>query len=52
MNGIDNSDAKADLHELVANQTKAISDLRHEMAAITSTVDLKFRQVADASGTR
>ena len=42
----------ADLRALVANQTKAISDLRHEMAAITSTVDLKFRQVADASGTR
>lgn len=42
----------ADLRDLVANQTKAISDLRHEMAAITSTVDLKARQVADASGAR
>jgi hypothetical protein len=39
----------ADLRDLVAQQTKAISDLRHEMAAITSTVDLKPRQVADAS---
>jgi hypothetical protein len=37
----------ADLRELVAKQTQAISDLRREMVAITSTVDLKSRQVAD-----
>jgi len=41
-----------ELRDLVAQQTKAISDLRHEMAAITSTVDLKSRQVADAGNIR
>jgi hypothetical protein len=41
----------ADLRELVANQTKAISDLRREVAAVTDLGRLESRQIAAAEGT-
>jgi hypothetical protein len=38
----------ADLHELVANQTKAISELRREVAAVVDAGRLESRQIAAA----
>jgi endosialidase-like protein len=41
----------ADLRELVASQTKAISELRREVAAVTNVADLRSRQLASAQNT-
>jgi hypothetical protein len=42
----------ADLRDLVANQTKAISDLRRDVAAMTNVAELESRHIAAADGAK